>query len=125
MSKELNRDELFSFAAGHREGYEGLLRQFVETPTVSVDPAHAEDIRRGVDLTVETLRRFGAETEVYEVDKGNPIVHGVFGKDKNLPTVTVYNHIDVQPASKETEPWRYRSFCDDQKRRQLFWPRHN
>lgn len=105
MSKELNRDELFSFAAGHREEYEGLLGQFVETPTVSVDPAHAEDIRRGVDLTVETLRRFGAETEVYEVDKGNPTVHGVFGSDKNVPTVTVYNHIDVQPASKETEPW--------------------
>jgi len=24
---------------------------------------------------------------------------------KKLPTVTVYNHMDVQPASKETEPW--------------------
>ena len=81
MSKELNRDDLFSFAAGHREEYEGLLRQFVETPTVSVDPAHEEDIRKGVDLTVETLRRFGGEVEVYEVDNGNPTVHGVFGRD--------------------------------------------
>jgi hypothetical protein len=32
-------------------------------------------------------------------------VHAVFGDDANLPTVTVYNHMDVQPASKETEPW--------------------
>ena len=24
---------------------------------------------------------------------------------RTVPTVTVYNHIDVQPASKETEPW--------------------
>src|SRR6266850_6969171 len=105
MAKELRRDELFSFASDHREEYEGLLRQFVETPTVSVDPAHKEDIRKGVDLTVATLRRFGGEVEIYEVDNGNPTVHGVFGTNKDLATVTVYNHMDVQPASKETEPW--------------------
>jgi acetylornithine deacetylase/succinyl-diaminopimelate desuccinylase-like protein len=51
------------------------------------------------------MRRFGGKVDVYEVANGNPTVHGVFGTDKNLPTVTVYNHMDVQPASKETEPW--------------------
>ncbi|MGI8734155.1 MAG: M20/M25/M40 family metallo-hydrolase [Pyrinomonadaceae bacterium] len=105
MPKELDRDQLFAFAADHRTEYEDLLQRFVETPTVSCDPAHAEDIRKGVELTVETLRRFGGKADVYQVSKGNPVVHGVFGNDKNLPTVTVYNHIDVQPASKETEPW--------------------
>jgi acetylornithine deacetylase/succinyl-diaminopimelate desuccinylase-like protein len=54
---------------------------------------------------VETLKRFGAEVKVYEIANGNPTVHGVFGSDPNLPTVTVYNHMDVQPASKATEPW--------------------
>ena len=77
----------------------------METPTVSCDPSHAEDIRKGVDLTVETMQRFGGKVEVFEVKNGNPTVHGVFGTDKNVPTVTVYNHMDVQPASKETEPW--------------------
>jgi acetylornithine deacetylase/succinyl-diaminopimelate desuccinylase-like protein len=105
MANALNRDQLFLFAKNHRDEYEALLKRFVETPTVSVDPTHAEDIRRGVDLTVETMRRFGAKVDVYEVKNGNPTVHGVFGTDKNLPTVTVYNHMDVQPASKETEPW--------------------
>ncbi len=110
MAKQLQRDQLFSFAKNHKEEYEELLRQFVETPTVSVDPAHAEDIRKGVDLTVETLRRFGGKANVYTVNKGNPVVHGVFGEDKTRPTVTVYNHIDVQPASKETEPWETEPF---------------
>ena len=105
MPKELDRDQLFNFAKTHRKEYEDLLQQFVETPTVSCDPAYAEDIRKGVDLTVETLRRFGGKVEVYKANKGNPTVHAVFGNDKNLPTVTVYNHMDVQPASKETEPW--------------------
>lgn len=105
MPKELDREQLFNFAGTHRKEYEDLLQQFVETPTVSCDPAYAEDIRKGVDLTVETLRRFGGKVDVYQANKGNPTVHAVFGNDKSLPTVTVYNHMDVQPASKETEPW--------------------
>jgi len=105
MPTTLNRDSLRAFASAHRDEFEGLLRQFVETPTVSCDPAHAADISRGVELTVETIERVGGEARVYKVEKGNPIVHGIFGNDNNLPTVTVYNHMDVQPASKETEPW--------------------
>jgi acetylornithine deacetylase/succinyl-diaminopimelate desuccinylase-like protein len=110
MAKELERAELFSFATSHRQEFEELLKQFVETPTVSCDPAHANDIKKGVDLTVETLRRFGGKAEVYGIDRGNPVVHGVFGSAKNAPTVTVYNHVDVQPASKETEPWETEPF---------------
>jgi acetylornithine deacetylase/succinyl-diaminopimelate desuccinylase-like protein len=105
MPTTLTRENLLSFAKEHRDEYEALLRRFVETPTVSVDPNHLDDIKKGVDLTVETLEKFGGEVQVYSTNKGNPVIHGVFGKDPNRPTVTVYNHIDVQPASRETEPW--------------------
>ena len=110
MSQELNRDKLVTFAKAHREEYEGLLRQFVETPTVSVDPAHAGDIKKGVEIVVETFKRFGARTEVHRISAGNPVVHAVFGASKHLPTVTVYNHMDVQPASKEIEGWKTEPF---------------
>jgi acetylornithine deacetylase/succinyl-diaminopimelate desuccinylase-like protein len=102
---ELKRDSLVSFAKNHRAEYEDLLREFVETPTVSVDPAHSGDITKGVDLVVETFRKFGARAEVFKTNVGNPVVHAAFDAGKGLPTVTVYNHMDVQPASKETEPW--------------------
>src|SRR5215207_207001 len=105
MPTTLKRDALLSFANSHREEFESLLRRFVETPTVSVDPNHLEDIRKGVELTVQTIEGFGGKAEIYQAEKGNPVIHGVFGNDQKLPTVTVYNHIDVQPASKETEPW--------------------
>lgn len=105
MPATLTRENLLSFANDHREEYETLLRRFVEIPTVSVDPNHAGDIKKGVELTVETLERFGGKAQVFRADKGNPVVHGIFGNDSSRPTVTVYNHIDVQPASKETEPW--------------------
>jgi acetylornithine deacetylase/succinyl-diaminopimelate desuccinylase-like protein len=110
MANPLDRNQLFSFAKDHRDEYEAVLKRFVETPTVSCDPAYAEDIRAGLDLTVETLRKFGGKVDVYKAGKGNPLVHGVFGSSKNVPTVTVYNHIDVQPASKETEPWNTEPF---------------
>lgn len=105
MASALDRDQLYSFAKSHRKEYETLLKTFVETPTVSSDPAHAGDIRAGVDLTVDTFRQFGSKVDVYKAERGNPTVHAVFDSAKNAPTVTVYNHMDVQPASKETEPW--------------------
>lgn len=110
MPSPLSREELLSYTRNHRQEFEELLRSFVETPTISVDPAHKEDIRKGVDLTIETIRRFGGEANVYQADKGNPVVHGLFDVDKDLPSVTVYNHMDVQPASKETEPWATEPF---------------
>lgn len=115
MPTTLSRDQLFTFTNAHRQEYEDLLRRFVETPTVSVDPAHQEDIRKGVELTVETIERFGGKAEVLRASKGNPTVHGVFDVDKDLPTATVYNHMDVQPASKETEPWETEPFVMTQK----------
>ena len=78
MPTPLNRDRLFSYAKEHRQEFEGLLRRFVETPTVSCDPAHAEDIKKGLSLTVETLEKLGAKATIYGTDKGNPLVQGVF-----------------------------------------------
>src|SRR5262245_17763053 len=105
MSQGLVRENLLSFARNHRAQYEDLLKRFVETPTVSVDPAHMDDIRKGVELVVETFKQFGAKAEVYQTDHSNPVVHARFDTGANRPTVTVYNHMDVQPASRQTEPW--------------------
>jgi acetylornithine deacetylase/succinyl-diaminopimelate desuccinylase-like protein len=105
MSESVKKDVLSRFANDHREEFEELLRKFVEIPTISVDPLHANDIKRGVELTADTIKSFGGSVEVYQADKGNPVIHGVFGTNSGRPSVTVYNHMDVQPASKETEPW--------------------
>src|SRR5436190_8766345 len=110
MSNDLNRAELISFAKNHRAEYEDLLRRFVETPSVSVDPAHLPDIQKAADLAVETIQKFGGTAKLYRTARSNPVVHGVFGANKKRPTVTVYNHLDVQPASKETEPWETEPF---------------
>jgi len=98
------RDVLKRFAQESRGEFEQLLESFVELPTVSVDTTKKPAIREMVRLACKTIRDFGGEPIVIETP-GNPIVQGAWGHDPDRPTVTVYNHLDVQPASRETEPW--------------------
>ncbi len=100
----LKREDLTTFAKKNRDQFETLLKEFVEVQTVSSDPSRKAAIQEGAKLACDTVRRFGGEASVIETD-GNPIVHGRWGNEPDRPTVTVYNHLDVQPASRETEPW--------------------
>ncbi|MDP9361385.1 MAG: M20/M25/M40 family metallo-hydrolase, partial [Acidobacteriota bacterium] len=101
----LDKKSLLAWARAHRADFESTLRQFVEVPTVSADPLRETDIRRCAELAAAKIREFGGEATILETD-GYPIVHGRFDIGADLPTVTVYNHLDVQPASRETEPWK-------------------
>lgn len=109
MAKTKDGSSYKAFAARHRGEFEDLLRDFVEVPTVSSQPEHKADIDRGVALAVATIERFGGKGQVIKTE-GNPLVLGSFKAGKSLPTVTVYNHMDVQPASMETEPWETEPF---------------
>lgn len=99
-----DRKSLREWAASYRDDWEALLERFVNIPTVSAEPERLKDMRRGVDAAVETIRSFGGKATVIRTE-GFPIVHGAFRHSAKAPTVTVYNHLDVQPASRETEPW--------------------
>src|SRR2546430_15939956 len=77
--------------------------------------SHLPDIQKAADLAIETIHKFGGQVQLHHADKGNPVVHGVFGSVKSRPTVTVYNHLDVQPASKDAEGWQTEPFVMTQK----------
>src|ERR1051325_1308800 len=79
--------------------FEAKLREWVEIPTISAEPEHKSDIVRGADAAVEYLRSLGAEAEAIETP-GNPVVVGKFMTGRDRPTVTIYNHLDVQPANE-------------------------
>lgn len=106
----LERQSLERFATRERAAFEDLLRAFVEVPSVSADPDRRKDLERVAELGAETIRRFGGQADLHRVPGGSPLVLGRFDTSPEHPTVTVYNHLDVQPASKETEPWRSEPF---------------
>src|SRR6516165_9362711 len=87
--------------------YESKLREWVEIPTISAEPEHQADIQRGAEAAVQYLRSLGAEAEAVSTP-GNPVVIGKFTTGANRPTVTIYNHLDVQPANEPQ--WRRAPF---------------
>lgn len=95
----LTKEALSAFAVSHRSTFEAELKTLVEIPSVSADPAHAKDVRRCAEAAVSLFERHGGKAEILETE-GNPLIHGWFGDDAALPTITVYNHMDVQPANE-------------------------
>ena len=95
----LTSEQLDSYAASIRREYEAMLGGLVEIPTISADSSHDPDIKRGADLARQYLQDTGASVEVVETP-GNPVVLGKLLTDPANPTITIYNHIDVQPAQE-------------------------
>lgn len=108
MVSGLDPKALDRFVASARADYEAELKALVEIPTVSMAPERQADIRRGAKAACEAVRRAGGTAEAIET-KGNPMVVGRFLSDPEHPTVTIYNHLDVQPADSpdwKREPFR-------------------
>lgn len=91
--------QLDTYIKDIRPRYEDMLGQAVEIPSISMDPRHTPDVRRMAELAAQYLRAAGAETHIVETP-GYPVVSGGWTVDPSYPTVTVYNHMDVQPAQE-------------------------
>jgi acetylornithine deacetylase/succinyl-diaminopimelate desuccinylase-like protein len=91
---------LDAYIKNSRAEFEDLLGEFVEVPTISMDPERKGDIRRGAELARQYLEAIGAKAEIVETP-GNPVVFGRIESSPEHPTLTIYNHADVQPADPE------------------------
>ena len=87
--------------------FEEMLAEMIEIPSISMDPHHAGDLSRMASLAVQFLRGMGADAQIVRTD-GYPVVSGGWMMNKQYPIVTIYNHLDVQPA-QEPE-WRHPPF---------------
>jgi acetylornithine deacetylase/succinyl-diaminopimelate desuccinylase-like protein len=92
---------LFQSLDGHiqrsRPRFESWLGRLVDVPTVSMDPARRDDVRAGAAVAADYLASLGADASIVETG-GHPMVVGGWAPNPAWPTVTVYNHLDVQPA---------------------------
>ncbi len=90
-----------------REEFADKLAALVALPSVSMEPQRHPDVRRCAELACAYLRESGAEAALVET-AGLPLVLGRLIQDPAFPTVTIYNHLDVQPA--DSEGWRTSPF---------------
>ncbi|WP_137993477.1 dipeptidase [Streptomyces vilmorinianum] len=86
----------------HSAAFLDDLVEWLRIPSVSAQPAHAEDVRRSARWLADKLTETGFRTvEIWETD-GAPAVFAEWPSgDPDAPTVLVYGHHDVQPAARE------------------------
>ena len=71
------------------------LFDLLRIPSISTDPAHADDCRRAADLMVSDLRATGFEASCRDTP-GRPMVVAHAGE--GAPHLLFYGHYDVQPV---------------------------
>jgi acetylornithine deacetylase/succinyl-diaminopimelate desuccinylase-like protein len=105
-SPPLSRSDLAQFAAQRRPDFEQWLADLVNIPSVSVDRAHAADCLRCAQAAIDLLRSAPVNAAAVDLIEtaGNPLVFARLTANPDWPTVTVYNHLDVQPA--DGDDWR-------------------
>ena len=87
-----------SYIKNHKDRFLNELIELLKIPSVSADPAFKDHVFKTADVIKESLLKAGCDNaEICQTD-GFPIVYGEKMIDKNLPTVLVYGHYDVQPA---------------------------
>ncbi len=90
-------EKVQKFITEGKERFVQELFDLLRIPSVSADPAYANDVRRTAEFLAEKMNDAGLDqVEIHETP-GHPIVFGEKMVDEKLPTVLVYGHYDVQP----------------------------
>lgn len=82
----------------NKERFINELIELLKIPSISADPGHKKYILRTADSIKDSLVDAGCKKAEICETPGNPIVYAEHIIDKDLPTVLVYGHYDVQPA---------------------------
>ncbi|GAB5565488.1 MAG: dipeptidase [Winogradskyella sp.] len=86
-----------SYIQDHKQRFIDELIELLKIPSISADSAYKNDVLNTAEAIKSSLIDAGCDhVEICDTD-GYPIVYGEKIIDKDLPTVLVYGHYDVQP----------------------------
>ncbi|WP_027880950.1 dipeptidase [Mesoflavibacter zeaxanthinifaciens] len=86
-----------TYVKDNKQRFIDELIELLKIPSISADSAYKEHTFNTADAVAESLKKAGCDNvEICQTD-GYPIVYADKIIDKNLPTVLVYGHYDVQP----------------------------
>ncbi len=77
------------------------LLELLRIPSVSADPAHADDVRAALDWVTRFIDRSGGKAQVVGGLTGPLVIGELEASDDadRAPTVLCYGHVDVQPPA--------------------------
>ena len=95
-------DKARKYSRNHAERFRHQLHELLRIPSLSGDPAHADDVRRAAEWLADELKSMGVTNARVMSTAGHPIVYGEWtGAGPDKPTVLIYGHYDVVPAALE------------------------
>jgi acetylornithine deacetylase/succinyl-diaminopimelate desuccinylase-like protein len=101
------KSELELYQAQQMDNLVKQLIQLVRIPSISKMKLHAKDCQRVLEVVSEMAEQVGFQTEIVQTP-GLPVFVGWLESNPQGPWITIYNHMDVQPAEEpqwETEPF--------------------
>ncbi|GEQ84502.1 hypothetical protein ULMS_00100 [Patiriisocius marinistellae] len=85
------------YISEHKDRFLNELVELLKIPSISADSKYKDEVIKTSEVIKKSLEKAGCDhVEICETP-GYPIVYGEKIIDKNLPTVLVYGHYDVQP----------------------------
>lgn len=90
--------DIQSYIKENKQRFLDELIELLKIPSISADKAYKKDVLLTADFVLESLKKAGCDKVEMCETPGYPIIYGEKIIDKNLPTVLVYGHYDVQPA---------------------------
>jgi acetylornithine deacetylase/succinyl-diaminopimelate desuccinylase-like protein len=89
--------EIKEYMEANRQRFIDELVAFLRIPSVSADSKYKKDVVLAAEWVKKSMMDAGADMAEVLPTAMHPIVYGEKIIDKNLPTVLIYGHYDVQP----------------------------
>jgi acetylornithine deacetylase/succinyl-diaminopimelate desuccinylase-like protein len=89
---------VIAFIDANRERFVDELVAWVRIPSISSDPARADDVRSSARHLADNLAALGAGRVAVWPTAGHPAVFAEWLVAKDKPTLLIYGHHDVQPV---------------------------
>ncbi len=88
-----------NYIEANKDRFLNELIELLKIPSVSADSSFAKDTLKAADYVKEALIKAGVDLAEVIPTKGYPVVYAEKMVDASLPTILVYGHYDVQPAT--------------------------
>jgi acetylornithine deacetylase/succinyl-diaminopimelate desuccinylase-like protein len=89
--------EILAEIEAQKDRYLEELKVWLRIPSISADKAYKAEVLSAADFLMARLREAGMPHVELLATNGYPLVFAEKIVDKNLPTVLIYGHYDVQP----------------------------
>jgi acetylornithine deacetylase/succinyl-diaminopimelate desuccinylase-like protein len=86
-----------SYISNNKNRFINELMDLLKIPSISADSAYKNEVLKTAEVIKTSLEKAGCDHVEICKTAGYPIVYGEKIIDKNLPTILVYGHYDVQP----------------------------